>query len=293
MEVGKSKNNFGFCIQIRSRKGNFLFVGVGVSWNSPCIHSILAEMKCFNPTKRVIKIFLELYMKESWKKNIYSYRLTKVIFIMNHYSTNIQNRKLKKQVLNFLRRINFGASKLPFSGKLILIFTLILLSTLFFPWLELKFADGIIQEYSAFSAYTGYIGFLIAISIIIIPFFLVSHTKKERIRSNVPFRLSDTQVVVFLSSMIFVGSSIVFIMSSTYKLFGEVHYTKPFSFAISSALLIIITGFFLSRSNKLQNTESYYLSKEMVEWFDEYKNIIQMNSQPIKEPKNDNMSLPI
>ncbi|MFZ2255796.1 MAG: hypothetical protein WAW59_07975 [Patescibacteria group bacterium] len=35
-----------------------------------------------------------------------------------------------------------------------------------------------------------------------IPFFLLSHTKKEKIRAHVPFRLSDTQVIVFVSSMI-------------------------------------------------------------------------------------------
>lgn len=59
---------------------------------------------------------------------------------MYDYITNVKNRKLKKQILNFLSRIGFGASRLPFSGRIILILTGILAMTLLMPWMEMQFA---------------------------------------------------------------------------------------------------------------------------------------------------------
>ena len=79
---------------------------------------------------------------------------------------------------------------------------MILGASLFFPWFEFEYINKEQEVFSAFSYYTGYIGYGIIIALILIPFFLLSHAKKERIRSLVPFRLSDTQVVVFISSMI-------------------------------------------------------------------------------------------
>lgn len=76
---------------------------------------------------------------------------------MEHYSANAKNRKLKKQILNFLSRIGFAGGNLPTSGKLILIFAIILAISLFLPWIQITSGTGEIAIYSAFSRYMGFI----------------------------------------------------------------------------------------------------------------------------------------
>ncbi len=75
---------------------------------------------------------------------------------------------------------------------------IILFASIFFPWVRLTYLDGVIEQYYAFSIYSLYIGYVILFAILIIPFFLLSHTKKEYIRARVPFRLSDSQAIIFV-----------------------------------------------------------------------------------------------
>lgn len=211
---------------------------------------------------------------------------------MTHYNTNIQNRKLKKQILNFFSRIGFGAGRLPISGRLILIMTFLLFVSLFLPWLTITTASSGPTTYGPFSRYLGFIGYGIIISIIIVPFFLISHTKKEQIRAYIPFRLSDTQAVVFISTMILVSLFQIIFLSPAYKTFGAVELGSGFSLAGASVACMIICGYFLSKKIKNQNTESYFLDKNSYENLGEYKNIIHPEPHQENERKKENMSLP-
>jgi hypothetical protein len=124
---------------------------------------------------------------------------------MKNYIANSQNRKLKNKIALFLSRLNLGAGKLPLSGRVILMMSVILSVSLFFPWFGVEYLDKSTERFYAFSAYTGYIGIGILLALFFIPFFLISHAKKERIRAYIPFRLSDTQAVVFVASLLLVG----------------------------------------------------------------------------------------
>lgn len=73
------------------------------------------------------------------------------------YIANSKNRKLKKQILVFFDRLNFGAGKLPISGRFILFLTGVLALSLIFPWFHLEFSTGDRASYFAFSVYTGYL----------------------------------------------------------------------------------------------------------------------------------------
>lgn len=71
---------------------------------------------------------------------------------------------------------------------------------------------------SSFSSYSLYIGYSIMLAVILIPFFLLSHTKKERIRSMIPFRLSDTQVIVFIASVLLTTLINLIVVNSIYSI---------------------------------------------------------------------------
>lgn len=214
---------------------------------------------------------------------------------MSHYTINSKNRKLKKQILGFLTRIGFGAGKLPISGRLILIFTAFLVCTLFFPWIELRFTDGSVQQYWAFSSYLGFIGFGVILGVIIMPFFLLSHRKKEKIRANIPFRLSDTQAVVFVASILFTALFQVLLMTSMHQMtMGDVYIHNSFLLALSFSVIIIVCGYFLSQKMKITNTDMYYLDHEHQNPLGEYQDLFSESNTGNKEKqKEKNMSLPI
>lgn len=213
---------------------------------------------------------------------------------MDHYIKKSQNKKLKKQVFDFFSKLSFGFVKLPFSGKIILFLSFVLLATLPFSWIELRrWSENFF--YTAFSSYSGHIGFGIIIGAIIIAFFLLSHKKKEHFRSYVPFRLSDTQAIVFVSSLIVVAIVELIIISRIYNeiAINGVVIQKPLVIALASSIFMIISWFFLSKSLKEENTDMYYLHHDVNPDFEEYRDILHPELKNHEKSKKQNMTLPI
>jgi hypothetical protein len=134
------------------------------------------------------------------------------------------------------------------------------------------------------------VGYGILLAVILIPFFLLSHIKKERIRSMIPFRLSDTQVIVFISSILLTTFVNLIVLNTTYTNQFAVHGSSlwsGFKIAFSATIAILMAAFFLSKSNKELNTEIYYIDHQTDKELLEYKDILS------KEDKKNNMSLPI
>ncbi|MBX9808927.1 hypothetical protein K2X92_00875 [Candidatus Gracilibacteria bacterium] len=209
---------------------------------------------------------------------------------MSDYITNSKNRKLKTKILLFLSRINIGAGKLPISGRVIILMEFILASSLFFPWVHLEL-DETIENYYAFSQFSLYVGYAIVFAICTIPFFLLSHTKKERLRSLVPFRLSDTQAIVFIISIIL---TILGSLITLNNLFGTrialgSSLGTGFKIAFSTIICILISAYFLSRATKISNTDICYLDHQVDDELLKYKGILKGED----EKNTKNMSLPI
>lgn len=146
---------------------------------------------------------------------------------------------------------------------------------------------------SSFSKYSLYIGYNILIAVILIPFFLLSHTKKERIRAMIPFRLSDTQVIVFIASVLLttlVNLVIVNLIYASQIAAQGSTLGSGFKVAFSAIVSILIATYHLSRSNKEINTEIYYIDHQANKDLLEYKDIL---SNDENKKKKNNMSLPI
>ncbi len=212
-----------------------------------------------------------------------------ILTSMTDYITNSKNRKLKTKILLFLSRINIWAGKLPLSGRVIILMECVLFASLFFPWITLQYLDGRSLTYSAFSEFSLYVGYGILLTIVIIPFFLLSHTKKERIRAIVPFRLSDTQAIIFVISMLLTSLINLIIVNN---LFGNQiagmgsNITTGFKMAFVAIIFIIISTHFLSKSTKISNTEICYLDHQIDDELMGYNKILNGENKK-------NMSLPI
>lgn len=213
---------------------------------------------------------------------------------MVNYIANSKNRKFKKQILSFFERLNFGAGKLPLSGRIILVMSFLLLLSLLFPWLHCEFLSAAPKDFGAFSYATGYIGYGIIISVILIPFFLLSHSKKEKIRAHIPFRLSDTQAVVFIAALLLTSLLHLLFMSRVFQQFVQtIEIGHGFLMATSSVICIIISAFFLSKNTKEQAREIRYLDHYDTENLAEYRSIIDGTDQKSDKSDDTNMTLPI
>ena len=213
---------------------------------------------------------------------------------MSNYIANSKNRKFKKQILLFFERINFGAGKLPFSWRIILFMDGVLAVSLFFPWFQFQYKNSQTDLFFAFSEYTGYIGYGILIAIFAIAFFLVSHAKKEHIRAHIPFRLSDTQAVVFMASMLLTGVFHLLFISKTFSQFTtDVSIGKWFLIATSSIICIIVSAYFLSKNSKEQGIEMRYLDHQEHDVLWDYRAILDANNHSRNKEEDSNMTLPI
>ena len=212
---------------------------------------------------------------------------------MTDYIANSKNRKLKKRIMLFLSRLDFGREKLPLAGKVILFLDGILFLSLFFSWFQFTYIDNSVTSYSAFSVYTGYIWYALFFAILAVPFFLLSHTKKERIRAYMPFRLSDTQAIVFIVSMILTGLFHLMLISRTFHQFTiDIQVWNGFILSLTTSICILVSAYFLSRQTKLWSVDVRYIDHTPVDTYGEYGDILKkpLNSN---ESDNTNMKLPI
>ena len=212
------------------------------------------------------------------------------------YIRNSKNRKLKTRILALLSRLNFGTSRLGIAGKSIILLNVILIGSLFFPWITLRLSSTV-TSYSAFSLYVGYAGYGTLIAVGIMLFFLMSHTKKERIRSYVPFRLSDAQAIVFVNAILLTSHVHLLIMTRTYAeqfaLYGvEIH--MGYVVALSSSLLLLLATYYFSQDEKSAYVSMSYLDKKEGEYIHEYAHLLDSEDLPsASHPKDKNMTLPI
>lgn len=163
--------------------------------------------------------------------------------------------------------------------------------SLVLPWFQFSFRNNEVEKFYAFSEYTGYIGYGMLFAIIAIPFFLVSHAKKERIRAFVPFRLSDTQAVVFITALLLTTCIHLLFLSRTFHQFAlEVEIGSGFVMVMSSSIMIIVAAFFLSKRTKEQGMDVRYFHHHEQNQFDEYRDILNGSA---KKEDDSNMTLPI
>ena len=212
------------------------------------------------------------------------------------YIRNSKNRKLKTQILSFFARISFGTYRLWLPGKSLILCSALLTLSLFFPWLSFQPLGGARISYSAFSLYLGGIGYGIIVSVLLIGFFLLSHTKKEYLRGYVPFRLSDAQAIVFVAAMLMVSCVHALITSFAYARIAsqEVVPGRGIEIATASILLLLFVSYFFSQSEKTKAVTMSYLDKKDVSHLEEYADILEPKNQEARDKtKEKNMTLPI
>jgi hypothetical protein len=130
----------------------------------------------------------------------------------------------------------------------------------------------------------------------LISFFLLSHEKKEHLRSYVPFRLSDAQAIVFIGAMLMTGCIHGIVTSFAYARLSsqDVMSGTGLEMAFGAVLLLLIVSYFFSQSEKQKTVTMSYLDKKETSYLDEYSDILDSSEHDSSEKvKDKNMTLPI
>ncbi len=148
--------------------------------------------------------------------------------------------------------------------------------------------------YSAFSLYTGGIGYGIILALFLEGFFLLSHSRKENLRAYVPFRLSDAQAIVFINSMLITAIIHFLVTSVAYSDLTEYAFQAGFGLklALFWSLLLLLGAFFFSQNEKERAVKMSYLGKTEETAMSGYEDILDPAGSRTKDEKK-NMTLPI
>jgi len=194
---------------------------------------------------------------------------------MTDYIANSKNRKLKKRIMLFLSRLDFGREKLPLAGKMILFLDLILFLSLFFRGFNLLILIipwRVTVHFQYILAIFDMCFFLLFLQF---HFSFISY-KKEMIRAYIPFRLSDTQAIVFIVSMVLTGLFHLMFMSRTFHQFTiDVKVWNGFILSLTSTICILVSAYFLSRQTKQGSVDVRYIDHTSVDAYGEYGDILK------------------
>lgn len=290
IQVGFAWNSFGQSCNIFLSRGKDGCSDIGPPRIRRFKISLLVEIKLKKALMMIIQEFLlSLVIKYNYLEKT---KNPNIVTIIMDYIANSKNRKFKKQILVFFDRIHFGTGKLPLSGKFILLLVWVLGLSLFFPWLEFEYINKEAESFTAFSHYVGYVWYLIIAAVFTVPFFLLSHTKKEKVRSIVPFRLSDAQVIVFITSIILTSLIHLLAMIHVFSQFATPSVANWLILALTWSFCIIVAAFFLSRRTKEDSIEIRHFDHQDASLNDEYAQIL-WRKKGKGDSDNENMVLPI
>ncbi len=193
------------------------------------------------------------------------------------YKLSAKNRKFKAKIIKLLRALKFKWLNSSLGFKLLIIWNIILISSLFLTWLY-----NWVDSYNAFSSLTGYVGYIIILNSILNLFLLISTSNKEKLKLNSPIKINELNI--FLTGAIFCLLIIFMVFSFIKGLF-------VFSESIIFWKWIII-GFLWAIVNLLWSLvmiREYKYSKEDILFSNETTNISDINNWIVDK---NNMKLP-
>lgn len=193
------------------------------------------------------------------------------------YKISAKNRKFKAKIIKFLRALKFKWANSSLYFKLLIIWNILLISSLFLTW-----SYNGSTWYSAFSALTGYIGYIIILSSLFNLFLLISTSNKEKLKLNSPIKLNEPNI--FLNSSIFSLLIIFMVFSFTKWLF-----TFSENILFGKWIIIWFLGAIVNLLWAITMIKEYKYNKEDILFSNETTNISDINNWIVDK---NNMKLP-
>ena len=194
------------------------------------------------------------------------------------YKARAKSRKLKRKVTKFLNILKFNSLNATSYHKVILIWSVIVLSWLFFTWVEVIWLQGIGKE-NGFSALLWASGWIILILSLFIIFVLLSERTKEKLKLlfNISFKDYHPPIIGWSIIILMIVNSIVS-MRALRTFSSEIVFGRWLFITVSGTIIVIIWWLFLKKH--YDNTVKWIYSE------------IWEDGQDIATRTKDNMKLP-
>ncbi|HRI35872.1 MAG TPA: hypothetical protein PK765_02110 [bacterium] len=213
------------------------------------------------------------------------------------YTVNSRNRRFKQRFATTANRLSFHFFHLSNPKKIIFIGAVFAIVGLFVPWFSMTGSDSSTLSYNAFSILAGYIGYIIAIGVIILFFLLLSNKNKQAVKSRIGLGFSDNACLIGIGAIILLLSFSTFQSIRAYGIFlTQIEIGRAVVFEIMGGILVIAgTWWKFTRERAEAMRETYVENAGAREGsLEEYRAILdRLPADTVKQRSEEaNMSLP-
>ena len=192
-----------------------------------------------------------------------------------NYRNRTKERNIKKLVNNIFNILSFKNLNLDFSAKIILVWNIILLTSLFFPWL-IKTDENFI--WNAFHQIWWNIGFFSILLIIFNSFITICFIKSEKIKLALSISFKN-YLIIILSWIFIIVIWIIYISFINWlTIFFENIIMWRWVVLYILSWIVIIIWWFLNKRNYNNNEYESFINETKEE------NIIKNNKSNMKLP---------
>lgn len=192
-----------------------------------------------------------------------------------NYRNRLKERNVKKLINNIFNFLNFKSINLDFSSKIIMVWNIILLISLFLPWL-IKTDENFI--WNSFQSIWWNIGFFSIFLIIFITFITIFFIKSEKIK--LALNISFKNYLIIILSWIFITIIWIIYISFINWLTTFLENITVWKWVIFYILgWIVITIWWILKKNSYNNSEYESFINE-----NSKENIIKTNKSNMKLP---------
>jgi hypothetical protein len=209
---------------------------------------------------------------------------------------NTKNRKLKSTFGSIIHSVSFEMFNMSNTGKVILLWLVISYISLVCTWVtfSIGIGSGQVLAHTAWSVYTGNIGYIIFTLCSILLFFTLSNNKKERARAVLGITYSDGQIATYIGSILV---CICIFFSQFVPNFDQfatgISLWNGFVFAMIWWVVICTGGMVRTREERSEKRDYTYLTRSLEDIEKSEYDAILGTRSAWKDTEDTNMKLPV
>lgn len=172
------------------------------------------------------------------------------------YRQRWKQRKLKQTVIRTLQLFQFKSENLSFSGKIVLFWSIVMLASLFFPWVVDTGESSL--QWNAFTSLVWNLGFPLLFLFFVIIFLLFSQTKKERLKLHTNISFQNYAILLNIGLFVVLSGIISLSFINGLKTFEDtLIYGNGIILSICSGIILCYGSILLRKEYKNSNIETF------------------------------------
>lgn len=172
------------------------------------------------------------------------------------YRQRWKQRKFKQTVIRAFQLFQFKSENLSFAWKIVLFWAIVMLASLFFPWVIDTGESGL--EWTSFTTLVWNLGFPLLFLFFVIIFLLFSQTKKERLKLHTNISFQNYAILLNIGLFVVLSGIISLSFINGLKTFEDtLIYGNWIILSICSGIMLCYGSILLRKEYKNSNIETF------------------------------------